>query len=595
METARSNRKQTLFGLMLLFVAMVTVWVALEAGSRAERESAPMFEASDAREFQTGSVSATQTPDRDGEIGLRTTGGAEATARRESVGGASPQACRVLGRCVDADGQPIAGVRLRIRGSYGTHREVSILGEERSVAATNQEGRFEVRFSPDRLSVHDLTLTHPDFVDLTDYFVRVEPGATHDCGTVPLVEGFPFAARLVDSQGRPTRPLEQPATLTLEREVVGRRNLGFRPEDEIRLFVDRSGHVRSTRLVAGGIYSLETSGFDLVNTREFLEFDGRDTMLEVPILGTDDYQHIRGFVIDERRQGLGDAIVYLQPRDSFRTRVRTTTDENGAFDLRARPYQDVTRSSQMQLRVTRFGYESVQTEAVFDWGDRDAQVVLHRNPTARFLLRSAADGEPVTRARLRSFPNPTGRGGIGRVHLVNDVVLSEGQSRFAEFPDGVVERPLIGAGEHLIWVVPDPVTGLAADWFEVDVPSGRSSDFTLELDELVEQVVEVRATEGHSLARAAVEVIDPNGESVDVNTPTISEATPHQTGTRARRLFRSLTESGGRTTVRGPRNRVVAIRAGLPWRHGRAEGSGSGVTVIHGVRLGGDPIQITIP
>lgn len=157
---------------------------------------------------------------------------AASAGEREAAPAPAPGPLAIVrGRCVDAQGAPLAACRARVHGWMGNEARMDAWRRDHArpdwqdppVVATAADGRFELAFWPPPPFQFTLDLEHDRFAQQSARWSTIAPGAVVDVGDVVMRPGIRVQGRTVDEAGRPV------ADVTLRVLSGSDRSAGSRP------------------------------------------------------------------------------------------------------------------------------------------------------------------------------------------------------------------------------------------------------------------------------------------------------------------------------------------------------------------------------
>ncbi len=467
----------------------------------------------------------------------------ERTAAPVAPGASNPE-CILRGRCIDAAGQPIAGLQAtltgwgandqRVQAWLSKHEEPARIDQK---LTTGPDGVFEFRFWPPPPFQFALRLLAEGSATWGNRWNELEPGTTKDLGDLQMVRGTRLRGRVVDADGGPIGKVEVRIDQV---ERLGREG-GFEGWTTARTGTD--GAFVARWALAAGDYKL---GIDdqQIERGALVTLTGEpDQTVEVVLKRLDDRDAIRGVVVDQAGAPVRGA--YVHPSISGSGRL-ISTDQEGRFRV-PRPAADAPAS--VRLSVTRNGYEAEPNETEYAWGRNDLRLVLRKGLGLEILVVRASDGAPVEDYTLRVVP-------ISGNSFSSDDQRPRGKS---PHPGGRESVDGIRIGQHQVIVEPkgnEYAVGVAV----ATITATGAPQAVVRLAAAVPRQVRVRFADDRPVTGARVQLIDPLGE------PLTSKSYIYQlsewgntSANKALVLDHGITDERGEVTLHAPADRPLGL------------------------------------
>jgi hypothetical protein len=476
----------------------------------------------------------------------------------------SAAASVVRGRCVDAATRaPLAGCSVQLHGAPGSPerldeyvaRHGKVVWENPPPQTTNEDGRFEFRFTPPPPHQFFLFVTAPGRADMTARWTELADAAHEDLGDVALQRGTRLQGRVVDSAGAPQADVDLHLNLDFSRanpSPRGSHQLRTRADgtfgDERRL---PSGRYRVA--VPKGLRSIEPDGFTL-------GADEVDRNLDFKAVLVVAEEAIAGEVVDDSGAPVARASInYLPWSGGSRWNVETRKD--GTFTL-----QRTEKDAQEPVKISahRDGFDSAETATRIAWGSKDVKLVLKRGLTVEIVVRNGDDGTALEEYGVRCFTSPE----TTKRRSSKDSRLRESGSH----PGGVLQLQGIVRGTH--WLIVEP-TGV--DWmpsqvhsFEVTDAGAPRQDITVHRP--VKRTVHVKRSNGAPVVGTDVDVVrrGKRDQAIDETAYAQSEVGLWLGGNNSALLVsKGETDEAGNVEIKGPRGETAVLRVlgpgHVPW------------------------------
>jgi hypothetical protein len=383
---------------------------------------------------------------------------------------------RISGRCVAAEsGRALAGV----------HVECTRLGSgERTPAAapftTGGDGRFELEVEvggPRRL-VAQAPGRSPRIAHLR----ALAPGAAIDLGDVSLAVGFVVEGQVLERDGAPVAG----ATVVLSAVFVG-IEVGEDVPASLNGRTDAFGSFRIEGDVPAGEFplGLSTRGWTLVSPA-WVRVDplaGAEPVAAV----AERLPSIAGHVVDT--DGVAVRGVRLNLAGGLMPTPAVSTDADGAFELFARGDDRTPRGVLVQDPGPCEPPEGPLP--VFEWGTRDARIVLRRALTFELEVVERGSGAAVSEYAVICFRTDSNSS------------LERAARHAGTHPDGRLVVQRVRRGENHLQVRPASAELLDSDWIVFEAREGRSP-LRVELERMSLGRVRVVTAAGEPVAGSRV-------------------------------------------------------------------------------------------
>lgn len=452
--------------------------------------------------------------------------------------------CTLRGRCVDATGQPIAGVKItltgwgandqRMQAWLSDHDEPKRLDEKRT---TGPDGVFEFRFWPPPPFQFAMRLHNDGFATWGNRWSELAAGTTKDLGDVRLERGTLLLGRVLDASGAPLAKAE----VRIDKVEDRRSGNGF--EDWTTARTGADGTFRARWPLLPGDYKL---GIDdqQIERGELVTLSGEpEQTVEVVLKQLDDREAIAGIVVDQDGAPVRGA--YVHPGIRGRGRM-ITTDREGKFRV-PRPAEGAP--DRVRLRVSSSGYEATPDPQEYEWGRTDVRLVMRKGLDLEVLVVRASDGTPVEDYTLRVVP------------ITGNSSSSEDQRPRGKSPhEGGRQRvDGIHVGDHQV-LVETKGDEFAIGTATATMTSTGATPVVVRLAANTPRQVRVRFADDRPVAGTRVQLVDPLGLSLTTETPVyqLSEW-GNTTAQKALVLDAGTTDDLGEVTLHAPADRPLGL------------------------------------
>lgn len=486
----------------------------------------------------------------------------------------------IRGRCIDGEGNPVAGCKASLTGyANGTAEEeryqrwlIDHPGRpwaNPDCVVTGADGRYEIHFAPPPMFLFRLTLAHPDYVLLRASWQTI---AEHDDITLAdgvLLRGTRIRGRVLDEGGRPVPDvivvmgyLDQHPAPTRDGTLLPNTRLSDRSDDI-------GGFANSTWLVAGdytpSVWEHKVASPERVTLHKGQPQQEVQITLDLGIAAGE----ISGTVIDDAGRVVNGALLYSVPDGAH---ARTAKD--GSFRLVRK--SDMAKKP-IRIRVEDQRFEPLTSEGVHAWNGEPVRLVVQRG--AQLIVQArTSDGAAVDDFGVLLFSHVQG---MGR--------SSDEQPRARGHHDaGVAVVTDLRRGTWLLAIVPGDNAFASTRPLEVEVRGAGPQRVDVVVPRAVSRRLLVEAGTGKPVAGASVRLVD---------TP-LGPATPRSmllplerwecTNARDRvvLLQELTTDADGAALLRGPAERLLDLL--LP-------GPGHVPQIVHGVSLeASEPLVVKV-
>jgi hypothetical protein len=474
------------------------------------------------------------------EFGLTPTGRVSVVARESAP--SSPTGLAVLhGRCVDPNGQPLAGCRAVVRGwrvrrggDNPEQPEASHPWQDPEPALSDGEGRFAISFAPPPDRLYTMDVTGPERVTMSGRWQSLLPGSVTNVGDVVLSSGTVVRGRIVDTLGR--RQSKVRLTISGRDGIASIGQFARRNQAEISCGDD--GVFVLPLVFPSGDYIVSVSGRELLSPLTFTLHPGEPIMdLEVLVQGRSSDEVISGRVLDEH--GKPVANVWLQCIVNGQPGSLSPTQSDGSFEIQ-RDASAHEHLAQILLRSDDHHPEDLPVHEV-PWGSRGVELRLPPAGLLRLVVLGAEDN-PIQEYEAVLMPLLPGGAEAGRPR----------RSGAGVHAGGVVTLPGFKRGAWLLQVQFPEHTGLAT-WFARFFHSGGNGNRVVHAKPWVYRSVRVTDQSAEPLVSIPAQLYEIYEENPDPQ-DAANAAVLWQVSARNRRPLRigeGVTDREGRMILRG--------------------------------------------
>ncbi|MCA8951899.1 MAG: carboxypeptidase regulatory-like domain-containing protein, partial [Planctomycetes bacterium] len=383
-----------LVGVVALFAVFAAVWFLADTAPAVPSGAGPADP--DAVEAPAA-VEATAALDAPVAIEREAAPEPEAAATNADAGPRST----LRGRCLDADGNPIAGVAAGLTGWGGNsqrveawlrdHPEPERLSEEQTTGA---DGVFEFRFWPPPPFQFFVRLQAPGRATWSQRWNEIPIGSDVDAGDVTLPAGALLRGRVIDADGAPVAKVEIRINASGDRRAS--RDGGYDTWCTARTRDD--GTFASRWALLAGDYDLAIDGHPIEAPKQ-VTLSGEDLFVDVVLQRIEPGDTITGVVVDESGAPIRGAMVHATGVNTGRI---NSTDCDGHF----RVLRQENSPDEIRISAVHSSYSAADPgvgEAV-RWGRDDVRIVLQKGGGVSILAVRADDGTPVEDYVLRILP-----------------------------------------------------------------------------------------------------------------------------------------------------------------------------------------------
>ena len=325
----------------------------------------------------------------------------DASLQRREVVAEPPIASATLrGRCVDGNGNPLAGVEARLDGTgylsrldawLRDHAEPAPIHQQTTTAA---DGTFAFTFAPPPPFKFQLELRDLEHVAQRAFWRELAAGATTDLGDVVLPDGARVQGRVVDTDASDVAG----APVTLHRLDPELLSPAFVPIEYWRTTTAGDGTF-TVAAVPPGNFAVEIEDRCIAQGSAFrVGPELHPQTLAITVLARAEGPSITGVVTDEDGRPL--AGVFLGTEPSLRNGMQVT-GRDGRFEIRRREGDPEQAPG---LRAERSGFENWRSKSPVAWNTGDLKVAMRRGVGLELRVTDATTGAPVEDYQVRAWP-----------------------------------------------------------------------------------------------------------------------------------------------------------------------------------------------
>ena len=404
----------------------------------------------------------------------------------------------IRGRCVDADGNPVAGIRIALTGKpwpgENPAENPDVLWQDLPRISTPTDGCFEFRFAPPRTYSFELGVGDADHVGGYCRWQTLAADQVVEIGDVPILQPLPWQLHLhvVDTDDKPVAQehvyLEWTAPPWFHSALEIACGGGELTDDE--------GSCRWQHLLPGS-YKVSVEGRDVVRgARLELTRVSGDRVHQVVASAVADDDVLRGIVVDEN--GAPVPRVSVTGMAGPANAVGARTDEDGRFQILRKPSYG---AEPVQLWVYADGFEVQMPSERFAWGRTDVRMVL-RHDSALEVLAFDDRGTPLESYRAWVVPDQS-----ANFHGNNDPYSVRANGRH---PDGIAAIAGLHRGPYFVIVQAEDPTFAISRPVSITVgdPPAR---VLVHLQRAAHRLLRVQRPDGTPVVGSTVQLLDPVG------------------------------------------------------------------------------------
>ncbi|MCA8970633.1 MAG: hypothetical protein KDC95_12645 [Planctomycetes bacterium] len=511
-----------------------------------------------------------------------------ATAPDEPRVGTDDSAIAQLsGRCVDENGNPLAGCVVRLHG-WGINQERldaymrdhdEVAWEDPLDVTTGADGCFVVEFVPPPPFQFMLSVESTDHVPMQGHWSEIAAGMRKDLGDLRFLRGSRVVGRVVSETGVAVANVDVAFDWQdpRGRDAVFAQRPDVLPRTSHNLRANADGTFAISGRMQEGRWAVVVRDRELIEPKTIELSSARDgESIQIVVAAEDDSQIIRGIVVDDLGSPIARARVETLPR------LRSTswlneTGRDGAFVIKRRA-EDSANAITIRLRAD--GHEEARSETPIDWGTHDVRIVLHRGLDVEVCVRST-NGVPIAEYGLRLFPEPgSPKSRSSRQSKVRNRGVHAG---------GVTTVTGVLRGTNVLIVEPKGTRWQRSAMRRFEVTDSGAPRQYVELMENVSRVVRVIDAGGTPVAGSQCVLVEALSDTPLDDSTNIVEVESLQFDRRPNRALRvddAKTNERGEATLTGPEQVALALLV-----------RGSHVPVCRqDVRLdvGQGPIEVTV-
>ncbi|MCA8970634.1 MAG: carboxypeptidase regulatory-like domain-containing protein [Planctomycetes bacterium] len=529
-----------------------------------------VFDRADAPEVDLGNAPSLQAdvPTASPVVVDRSRGDAEQETRRAFVEEASspePKEARsahIVGRCVNENGEPLAGCVVRLIGVRGSPKRMDawlkdhagVVWEDPGALTTLADGRFEIRFVPPTPYRFELDVRAPACVDVCGRWQCIEEGRRVDLGDITLVAGAGVSGRILTTKGSPVAK----ARLSLRWEnprtaAVPDRRGELTPVVSHEVTTATDGRFALPSNLQAGTWNLHVREHQIVEPQKIeLHAAGQIECVDVVVVAEEDIETMTGVVVDDRGALVEGARIFVFPWLQSARDV-TETARDGTFTIRRGPADP---DGPFTVRASANGYEAGSTDDSCAWGATGLCIVMRRGVAVEVCVRSPT-GEPVEEYGVRVFTKP----GSSNLDLMTTGSTVRNRGKHA---GGLTTVTGLVRGPHVLLVEPSGRTWQRSSWHEFEVTGSGAPRQDVELRATVSRVVRVTRAHGVCIEGTRVQLVEsPSKVPVDLDTRVYDDFNFLFAMRRTNcglRVDDVVTDERGEATLEGPGGTVLAVR-----------------------------------
>lgn len=482
---------------------------------------------------------------------------AERTAAPPTAVPAPGPLTTLRGRCVDPQGQPLAGCVVSVHGWTGNSERMEQWLLEHAKPdwkdppeqTTGADGTFSFAFWPPPPFQFTLDVEHPERAAMGARWGELPVGVVRDVGDVVMQPGIRVQGQVVDESGQPAGKIDV---------YVHPRNEGEHRSKEKPIPVwssqgrsDAAGRFVGHALLPAGPFHVTTGSDKLLRPiTGTLSLDRPVEEITVTVRKKPAGAVITGRVVDDADLPVGG--VRLEGRSEEGNHHGTRTDRNGTFELEAD--SEASAKQPVRLFVTENGLEQLgpKPPELVAFGTKDVVLRVLRGGALTVFVHDE-QRRPIEDYAVRVLPTGTGSRSSSDFR-----VRSRGPH-----PGGLASVPGIGTGTWLVAVefrqqegrpiVRQPLVVEARGGTRLEVLAPRAVERTMRLVD----------PSGAPHAGSLIQVCDTMEEAFDKKTPRQAPQQYFQwpNPQTALVVFAGTTDGEGRVRLSGPPGKKLGVAA----------------------------------
>jgi len=417
---------------------------------------------------------------------------AQRTEATPAATASDPKLATIRGRCVDENGDPVAGCKVLLRGwIHSQERETAWLRDhpgpqwtDPPASSTGADGVFAFTFWPPPPFQFAIELHRDDLARMRALWPSLAEGRVLDVGDVVMVPGIRVQGRVVYEGGDPVAGARINVNVgsSGDRETPSFRSTGATSE--------RDGSFRCEGALPAGRYRVQASCGDQYLDKEVTLSRDRPVEELVLVLAGNSLPTITGRIVDEAGQPIPRVRVMGHEQITGRVAI-THTGRDGTFTLKqlsADPLGSVVLTASHHSL-----YEDARSEQAIAWGSRDVVVAMRATGGLEVHV-SDEQQRPITAFTVRVVPVTSYRSDDDRVRAS------------PPFANGFAPVPGVGVGKWVV-LIEFPTTMQLAP---ILVPVDKTTNDTMRVDAVaradVQRTVRVVDTDDGPVRGARVQV-----------------------------------------------------------------------------------------
>ena len=460
----------------------------------------------------------------------------------------------VRGRCVDADGQPLADTLVDLHG-WGAnqgrkdewlrdHDEMPAW-EDPTAITTASDGRFEFRFWPPPPFQFALDVRRRGCGALSARWGRLEPGSTTDLGDIAVTPGVRVRGHVVETSGAALAE----TTVTFSHTGDSSPITGeIRPRWGSQTRTSPNGAFEMRGWLTPGTYTIRVRDRELVDEAPIeLKASEPEADVRVVVKPMTEVDTISGRVVDQRGQPVPRA--RIQGHSTNGAWLHGSSKRDGTFALRLRTNSGT--AGKITLNVDADGFEPLTTAAEYEVNQQGIELRL--SPAATLTIRiTDPDDAPIDRYSVRLIPR-----GRNRFSSQDAEVKATGP-----YEDGTAKVAGLTAGSWLLFI-DFPASAqfeLLTEEFTLDAT--RDTRLDLRASRTIARTLRLRTPNGEPVADARVILCETFGGGFGPRRYVMERShwLINSQNDNIMVLANGTTDSKGEYVLRGPGSRPVGVQ-----------------------------------
>lgn len=461
------------------------------------------------------------------------------------------------GRCVDPQGQPLAGCVVSVDGWTGNSERMDQWLLEHAKPdwqnppeqTTGADGTFSFAFWPPPPFQFTLDVEHPERAAMGARWGELPVGVVRDVGDVVMQPGIKVQGQVVDESGQPAGKVD----VYVHPGNQGDHRSGEKPVPvwSSQGRSDAAGRFTGHVLLPAGPFHVTTGGDKLLRpVAGTLSLERPVEEITVTVRKKVPSAVITGRVVDDADQPVGG--VRVEGRSEEGNYVMTWANTDGTFTLD--PDSEAMARHPVRLFVTENGLEQLgpKPAELVAFGTKDVVLRVLRGGTLTVFVHDE-QRQPIENYAVRVLPTGTGSRSSSDFR-----VRSRGPH-----PGGVATVPGIGTGTWLVAIECRKQEGRPIVRQPLEVTARGGTRLDLLAPRAVERTMRLVDPAGAPLAGSQIQLCDTMEAAFDKQTPRQAPEQYFQwhNPQTALVVYAGTTDADGRVRLSGPPGKKLGVAA----------------------------------